>query len=120
MRVPPMENPTCVAFEDYEEVPQKVTLDFSEDDVMWVASKLSGAAGTLGAEAIEIRNCVLCFGCASDELRAVVARLANWMANPPPLWVAYCALMACHLVALDKRLGVRSVGICEMLHRALA
>ena len=29
-----------------------VTLNFTEDDVMWVASKLYDAAGTLGAEAI--------------------------------------------------------------------
>ena len=37
-------------------------LDFLEDDVMWVASKLSGAAGALRAEAIELRNWLFCFG----------------------------------------------------------
>ena len=42
------------------------------------------------------------------------------MANFPPPWAAYCALMACHLVALDKRLGVHPVGIGETLRRALA
>ena len=47
MRVPPVENPTCVAFEVYEEVPETVPLDFTEYDVTWVASKLSGAAGAL-------------------------------------------------------------------------
>ena len=51
MRVPPVENPVCAAFEEYEDVPETVPLDFTEDDVTWVASKLSGAAGTLGAEA---------------------------------------------------------------------
>ena len=35
-------------------------------------------------------------------------------------WAAYCALMACCLVALDKRPGVRPVGIGETLRRALA
>ena len=49
-----MENPTCAAFEEYEDVPETVTLDFTEYDVTWVASKLSGAAGALGAEAIEL------------------------------------------------------------------
>ena len=76
--------PTCVAFEGYEDVPETVPLDFTEDDVTWVASKLSGAAGALGAEAIELRNWLLCFGCASEELRVVVSRLADWMAPPPP------------------------------------
>ena len=37
-------------------------LDFSEDDITWVASKISGAAGVLGAEAIELKNWLLCFG----------------------------------------------------------
>ena len=66
-----MENPT-------------VPLDFTEDDVTWVASKLSGAAGALGADAIELRNWLLCFRCASEKLRFVIARMADWMANSPP------------------------------------
>ena len=83
MRVPPMETTTCAAFEVYEDVPKTLPLDFTEDDVTWVASKLSGAAGALGAEAIELRNWLLRFGCASEELRSVVASLAYWMANSP-------------------------------------
>ena len=85
-----------------------------------LASKLSGAAGALGEEAMELRNCLLSFGCASDELRVVVARLADWMANSSPPWSAYRALMACCHVALDRRPGVRPVGIGETLRQALA
>ena len=81
MRVPPMENPTCAAFEEYEEVPKTVPLDFTEDNIMWVASKLSNAAGALGAEAVEMRNWLLCFGCVSEELRFIIDRLADCMAN---------------------------------------
>ena len=86
MRVPQVESPTCAAFENYGDVPETVLLNFTEDDVTWVASKLSGAAGALGAEAMELRNWLLCFGCASEEFRVVVARLVDWMANssPPP------------------------------------
>ena len=40
----------CAAFEEYEEVPKMVILDFTEGDVTCVASKISGAAGALGAE----------------------------------------------------------------------
>ena len=86
MCVPPMENPTCTAFEVYEDVPKTAPLDFTEDDVTWVASKLSGAAGALRAEAMELRNWILRFGCPSEDLRVIVASLADWMANssPPP------------------------------------
>ena len=59
MHVPPAKNPACAAFEEYGELPETVPLDFTEDDVTWVASKLSGAAGALGSETIDIRNCLL-------------------------------------------------------------
>ena len=49
MRVPPVGKPTCAAFEEYEDITETVPLNFTEDDVTWVASKLSGAAGALGA-----------------------------------------------------------------------
>ena len=62
MRVPPDKNPACASFKEYGEVPETVLLDFMEDDVTWVASELSGAAGALGAEAIELRNWLLRFG----------------------------------------------------------
>ena len=42
------------------------------------------------------------------------------MANSSPTWAAYHALMACRLVALDERPGVRPVGIRETLCQALA
>ena len=86
MQVPPVENPACTAFQDYEEVPKTVPLNFTEDDVTWVASKLSGVAGALGAEAIELRNWLLRLGCALEYLTVVVSRLSEWLAkSPPPL-----------------------------------
>ena len=119
MRVPPMENPPCAAFEEYEEVPQTAPLIFTEDDVTWVSIQLSGDASVLGAEAIGLRSWLLHFGCASEELGVVIARLADWMSNSSLSWEAYRALMACCLVALDKRPGVRPVVIGETLCRAL-
>ena len=120
MRVPPVENPVCASFKEYEDVPKTVPLDFTEDDVTWVTSKLSGAAYALGAEAMELRNWLFRFGFASEELRVVIASLAGWMANSSPPWSVSCALMACSLVTLDKRPGVRSMGIGETLRQALA
>ena len=54
-----------------------VPLDFMEDDVTWFASNLSVAAVSLGAQAIDLINWLLRFGCASEELRVVVVRLAD-------------------------------------------
>ena len=99
MRVPPVENPTCAAFKDYEDIPETVPFDFTEDDVALVASEPSGAAGALGAEAIELRNWPFHFGCTSEELRVVVASLADWMANSSPplgrLLHTYRMLLSC-------------------------
>ena len=53
----------CASIKEYEEVPEMELLDFTEDGVMWVASKLSGAAGTLEAEAVELRKWIIFFGC---------------------------------------------------------
>ena len=120
MQVTPMENLMCVTFEKYEDVPEMVPLEFTEYDAMWVESKLSGAVGALGAEAIELRNCLILFGCMSEELRVIIAILDGCMANSSLPWSTYCALMACSLVALDKGLGVRPVGIRETICRSLA
>ena len=81
---------------------------------------LSGAAGALGAEAMELHNWLLRFRYASEEFRVVVVSLEDWMDNSSPPWAAYCALMACRLVTLDKRPGVSPVGIGETLLQALA
>ena len=69
---------------------------------------------------MELRNWLIRFGCASEEFRVVVASLAEWMSNSSPPWAAYRALMACCLVVLDKRPGVRPLGIGETLFRALS
>ena len=74
----------CAAFEDYEDVPETAPIDFTEDEVTWVASKLSSAARALGAEATEIRNWLICVVCTSEELRVFVARLSDWVDTPPP------------------------------------
>ena len=84
MRVPPMENPACAAFEKYGDMPETVPLDFTEDDVTWVASNLFGTAGALAVEAMELRNWLLRFGCASKEFRVVIASLADCMVNFSP------------------------------------
>ena len=100
-------------------MPETVPLDFLEDNIMWVASKFSGAAGALGAEAIELRNWILCFGCASEEFRVIVANLADWGANSSPPWAACRSLMACCPIEMDKLPWVYPVGIVKTLRQAI-
>ena len=54
-----------------------------------------------------------------EELRVVVARLTDWMDNSSLPWAVYRTLMACRLVALDKRPRVRPVDIGETLRQVL-
>ena len=120
MRVSPVETPTCVAFKEYEEVTETVPLDFSEHNFVWVAYKLSGATGALGAEVIELRNWLICFRCVSEEFRVVFSDMYDCMANFSYPWDAYRALMACHIIALDNHPGVRPLWIGERLRWAIA
>ena len=85
-----------------------------------IAPKLSGAAGTTGVDSVDLQNWLLRFGSESQGLREVVAALGSWLANGQPPWAACRAIMACRLVALDKKPGVRPVGIGESLRRLLA
>ena len=96
-----------------------VPLDFKKDYVIWVIAKLFGNTGFLGAEMIDLRNWFIIFGCASEELRIFVTKLSEWMANSYPYWASYHELMPFRLVALDKILGMRPVGISETLHWSL-
>ena len=120
MHVPPVENTTCAAFEEYDEVPEMVNLEFLEDVVVWAEYKLSGAAGALGAEAIELRNWLLFFGCVLEDFRVVVADLVNWMANSSPPTDDYHDIMACGLIVLYKRPEVRPVWIGKTICQAIA
>ena len=72
-------------------MPETAPLDFTEDDITWVTSNLSVTANTLGLEAIDIRNWLVCFGCVLKDLRVFVARLAVWVDIFSPFWTAYHA-----------------------------
>ena len=86
-----------------------------EDDIKWLASKLSGATGALGSEAIYLSNWLLCFRCAPEGFRVIIAYLADWMDNSPSHWADYHSLMEFCLVSLYKCPGVHPVGIRETL-----
>jgi hypothetical protein len=120
MREPPTVGGATGAFEDYDNTPTAMPVTITAETVEKVASRLSGAAGPSGTDAVELRNWLLRFGKESEALRQELAEWANWLANGHPPWAAYRALMACRLVALDKQPGVRPVGIGEIIRRLIA
>ena len=53
-----------------------VLLEFTQDGVTWVVTKLSGNAEALGEEAIEICNWLVRIGYALEELTLVVLKMS--------------------------------------------
>ena len=108
------------AFEPYPDLPAPVPVAITQDDVEAISSRLSGAAGPGGTDAVDLANWLLRFGRESEALREEMAAWANWLANTSPPWAAYRAMMANRLVALDKEPGTRPVGIGEVYRRLWA
>ena len=79
-----------------------MSLDIPEEDVQWVATRLTGAAGQSGTEAPAFHIWMLRFGTSLASLREDMAAWANWLDNKSPPWAAYCTIMSARLVDLDK------------------
>ena len=67
------------------------------DTIEKVATKLSGAGGPSGTDAVDLRNWLLRFGTESEGLRQVLAELTSWIANNHPPWATYHAMILCGL-----------------------
>ncbi|KAI2490418.1 hypothetical protein MHU86_24150 [Fragilaria crotonensis] len=110
---PALRDPTSVgnadgAFEPYPDLPAPVPVCVTQDDVEAISSRLAGAAGPGGTDAVDLANWLLRFGRESEALREEMAAWTNWLANTSPPWAAYRAVMANRLVALDKQPALAS------------
>ena len=87
--------------------------------VRWAALRTQGAGGPSGVDADTWRRMCTSFGECSDELCDALAkcarRLATTYVDPTPLE----AYVACRLIPLDKKPGVRPIGIGEVMRRIL-
>ena len=118
---PDARTPDPSDLEDHDgELPDFVPLDITEETVATIARRLSGGAGPGGTDSVSLQHWLLRFGGASAELREAVAEFTDWLANDLPPLAAYRALMAGHLIGLDKCLGVRPVSIGETWRRLFA
>ena len=62
MHTQDLEEPECSSFKEYEEDPDVFPLYISEEDVMWVAGKILGAAGPSGTDEMLFQSWLLRFG----------------------------------------------------------
>ncbi len=104
----------------YNSAPDSLPLDITAEHVEKVAAKLSGAGGVDGIDGVKLKHWLLRFGSTSIALQETMAKTVGWLANDQPPWVAYRALMACRLVALDKQPGTRPVGIGSAFRHLMA
>jgi hypothetical protein len=98
--------PDSSSLPSYTTTPDYVDLDILEDAIEGIGRHLSGTVGLGGTDSHALKHWLLQFGTASQNLRQAMALFTEWMSNTLPLWAAYQALMAGHLVELDKCPGI--------------
>ena len=90
------------------------------DLIKWAALRTHGAAGPSGVDAYAWRRLCSSFGAASvalcNSLAAVARRLCVHDVDPTELM----AFVACRLIPLDKKPGVRPIGIGDVPRRIVA
>jgi hypothetical protein len=119
---PEARTPVASSLHQYENTPDFVDVDVTEDTVEKVARRLSGSAGIGGIDSLALQHWLLRFGAVSRRLRSVVAKFVDWLSNGFPPWAAYRAFMGGRLCGIDKGPGggVRPLCIGEIWRRLFA
>ena len=73
LRDPVLLNDPHGAFEPYPNEPTPIPIYVTPEDVELICSRLSGAAGPSGTDAVDLANWLLRFGSESDALRSEMA-----------------------------------------------
>ena len=115
--------PSTLVGDPYVSVPPPHPIVFDQLDAICIhraVLRTSGAAGPSGLDAAAWRHICTSFHRASsdlcDALSAVARRLRATFVDPAGL----SAFVSCHLIALDKRSGVRPIGVGETVRRIIA
>lgn len=87
--------------------------------VVQVTRKIKCGAGPSGTCAAKWKDFLLKYGSSSETLRDSIAELCRLLANRVVDWKNFRSLFACRLIALDKCLRVRPIGIDEVVRRLL-
>ena len=62
IRIPDLNDPDCVAFEEYEKLPGHIPPTITSEMVIKVVSKLHGGAGLCGVDSHHLKNLLLRHG----------------------------------------------------------
>ena len=104
--------------EELPPLPDPVIFECIDADLIRHAAKQTkGAAGPSGLDAHGWRRLCCTFKEASDELCHSLALLARRLCTQYVQPSTLAPFLACRLIALDKRPGVRPIGICEVVRR---
>ena len=110
-------DPSC--FLD-QPLPPLTQVEITANHIERAARATQGGAGPLGGESSVWRSLLLKYGPASAELRGELAATASHIANEDVPWERMQALRSCRLIGLDKKPGVRPIGIGEVPMRVMA
>jgi hypothetical protein len=105
--------------QDTDNLPILVDTDITSSHVEKAARSIRGGAGPGGTNSTQWQDFLLYHGAHSEKLRDQVAALARRLCNSIVEWTDIRALLSNRLIALDKRPGVRPIGIGECLRRIL-
>ena len=108
-----------MVFEPFPAVLVPLPLESSEAAAARVAKQLLGGTGLDSIDSRDLSGMLLYHKKVSQALREELATWVEWLANKCPPWAAYRASKNCRLAALDKRLGVRPVGIALVWDRSV-
>ena len=92
---------------------------FEDSEITWslilsTAHQLQGGAGPSGCDASHWRDILLRYGFSSTHLHDSVTGLCRCLCNSIVPWNSIRALVASCLIALDKCLGVKPIGIAYL------
>ena len=79
--------------------------------------RCNGSAGPSGLDAAAWQRMCTTFKGRSNDLCTAIARLARRICTEEVAAESLCAFTACRLIALDKKPGVRPIGVAEVLRR---
>ena len=119
LKHPEPQSPSLSTLLKCDTLPPRLDVEATGAQIHYAASRIQGSAGPSGTDAHHWQDVLLRFGAHSDCLRDSVAALVRRLSNTITPWDDIRALVACRLIALDKKPGIRPIGIGETLRRIL-